>query len=93
MYRGLYLFFVLLMTWACSKEPLNTEGMVHIPAGEFIMGTDDGFPYEGPTHPVRLDSFWMDETEVTNEKPRTSPRRNRSAMQASSLPSRRGGRW
>ena len=68
MYRGLYLFFVLLMTWACSKEPLNTEGMVHIPAGEFIMGTDDGFPYEGPTHPVRLDSFWMDETEVTNEQ-------------------------
>ena len=56
------------MTWACSKEPLNTEGMVHIPAGEFIMGTDDGFPDEGPTHPVRLDSFWMDETEVTNEQ-------------------------
>ncbi len=40
--------------------------MVHIPPGDFVMGTNDGFPYEGPAHPVQLDSFWMDETEVTN---------------------------
>lgn len=32
------------------------------------MGTEDGFPFEGPIHRVRLDSFWMDATEVTNEQ-------------------------
>ncbi len=42
--------------------------MVRIEGGEFMMGTADGFPYEGPPHRVRLDSFWIDQTEVTNAK-------------------------
>jgi formylglycine-generating enzyme required for sulfatase activity len=42
--------------------------MVWIPAGEFRMGTDDeSFPLnEQPSHRVKLDGFWMDETSVTN---------------------------
>lgn len=44
------------------------EGMVWIPGGEFIMGTDSdlGRPEEKPAHRVRVDGFWMDQTEVTN---------------------------
>jgi formylglycine-generating enzyme required for sulfatase activity len=43
-------------------------GMVWIPGGEFTMGTDSdlGWPDEKPAHRVRVDGFWMDETEVTN---------------------------
>ncbi|MEO8474942.1 MAG: formylglycine-generating enzyme family protein [Chryseolinea sp.] len=43
-------------------------GMVWIHGGEFAMGTDDpeSYLYERPAHRVRVDDFWMDETEVTN---------------------------
>lgn len=32
------------------------------------MGSDTGIPDEAPPHPVALDGFWMDETEVTNRQ-------------------------
>ena len=43
-------------------------GMVWIPGGEFVMGTARETPNrnEQPAHPVRVDGFYMDETEVTN---------------------------
>jgi formylglycine-generating enzyme required for sulfatase activity len=43
-------------------------GMVWIPGGEFTMGTDSdlGWASEKPAHRVRVDGFWMDETDVTN---------------------------
>src|SRR5215471_7635453 len=46
----------------------SPPGMVWIPEGEFTMGTDAevGWPDEKPAHRVRVDGFWMDETEVTN---------------------------
>ena len=40
--------------------------MVSIEGGEFLMGTEDGFAYEGPIHRVAVDGFHLDETEVTN---------------------------
>jgi formylglycine-generating enzyme required for sulfatase activity len=42
--------------------------MVWIPGGEFVMGSDDAdaTEAEGPLHQVKVDGFWMDETEVTN---------------------------
>jgi formylglycine-generating enzyme required for sulfatase activity len=42
--------------------------MVWIPGGEFTMGSDDpdASPAERPAHRVRVDGFWMDETDVTN---------------------------
>ncbi len=40
--------------------------MVWIPGGEFLMGSDSGFPDERPIHRVVIDGYWMDETEVTN---------------------------
>jgi len=56
--------------------PPKREGMVHIPAGEFLMGSapDDTMvypwekPHEQPQHPVYLDAYYIDTHEVTNEK-------------------------
>jgi formylglycine-generating enzyme required for sulfatase activity len=45
------------------------EGMVWIPGGTFLMGTNDTHPHfadAGPEHAVKVTGFWMDETEVTN---------------------------
>jgi sulfatase modifying factor 1 len=36
------------------------------PAGEFAMGSEDFYPDERPVRPVRVGSFWIDETPVTN---------------------------
>ncbi len=44
----------------------DPPGMVKIPVGEFIMGTNDWWPKSGPEHRVFLDSFYMDIYEVTN---------------------------
>lgn len=40
--------------------------MVYVPAGEFSMGSDDGYDDERPVHTVFLDAYWFDQTEVTN---------------------------
>jgi len=40
--------------------------MVYIPAGEFIMGSEEGEEHEKPVHTVYLDAFWIDKYEVTN---------------------------
>jgi formylglycine-generating enzyme required for sulfatase activity len=39
---------------------------VFVPAGSFMMGSEDGEENERPVHEVTLDSFWIDKTEVTN---------------------------
>ncbi len=38
----------------------------YVPAGAFVMGNEDGWAGQRPAHEVRLDGFWIDETEVTN---------------------------
>lgn len=54
------------------KNPhnLSPEGMVWIPSGEFIQGASESnemaMDHEKPAHKVRVDGFFMDETEVTN---------------------------
>jgi formylglycine-generating enzyme required for sulfatase activity len=73
---GIYLIMFLFIT-ACGEQPNQSkrisekiDGMVLIPGGEFIMGTDDekSYQHERPAHPVRVKKFWMDVTEVTNEE-------------------------
>ena len=44
------------------------EGMVVIPAGEFLMGTEDGLQDARPLHRVHLSSYWFDKYEVTNAR-------------------------
>src|SRR5262245_24820595 len=55
------------------ERPSAPPGMVWVPGGEFTMGTDSelGWADEKPAHRVRVDGFWMDETEVTNAQFRT----------------------
>ncbi len=72
----LFLLFVGCQTKPTDQHepespPLEkVEGMVWIPGGTFIMGTDDAeaYDHERPAHQVRVSGFWMDETEVTNEQ-------------------------
>jgi len=42
--------------------------MAWIPAGTFVMGTNNGLSDEGPAHEVYLDGFLIDIYEVTNEE-------------------------
>jgi formylglycine-generating enzyme required for sulfatase activity len=41
--------------------------LVFVPAGGFVMGSDNGSSDEQPIHTVSLDSYWIDKTEVTNK--------------------------
>ena len=45
-------------------------GMKLIPGGEFVMGGTDinASPQEKPSHPVAVNGFYIDETEVTNQQ-------------------------
>jgi len=45
------------------------SSMVLIPAGEFMMGKDSERGYDfSPAHKVKVDSFFMDRHEVTNDE-------------------------
>lgn len=46
-----------------SKDGMT---LVYVPAGEFIMGSNDGYSDEQPIHTVYLDAFWISQTEITN---------------------------
>jgi formylglycine-generating enzyme len=47
-------------------HPAPRPGMVWIPGGTFLMGSDRHYPEEAPAHQVRVDPFWMDRHLVTN---------------------------
>ena len=55
-----------------EKAPEPPSGMVFIPGGSFVMGNERDlgtrakFDEEKPAHPVSIDPFFMDVTEVTN---------------------------
>ena len=58
--------FVAVAALAADAE--KPTGMVWVPGGKFAMGTDEkeAYPAERPAHRVKVDGFWMDETEGTN---------------------------
>ena len=41
------------------------NGMIEIPAGSFIMGSNLGAPDESPQHRIELNLYWIDKFEVT----------------------------
>ena len=51
-----------------AKHNASPNGMVRIPGGDFLMGSNGRFakPNEKPAHLVHVDGFWMDQTDVTN---------------------------
>lgn len=60
---------LLLTTTARAASPFPTppEGMVHVPAGEFIMGSEVGDADETPQHIATTDAFFIDTYEVSND--------------------------
>jgi formylglycine-generating enzyme required for sulfatase activity len=46
----------------------SSKGMVWVPGGVFMMGSNGSFakPNERPAYKVRVQGFWMDQTDVTN---------------------------
>jgi formylglycine-generating enzyme len=66
--RAMIAVFALTVSSLAQTRPADPPGMKWIPAGEFVMGTNDlnSMPNERPAHKVKLDGFWMDETPVTN---------------------------
>jgi len=48
-----------------KTNPKDGAVALWVPAGEFIMGSDDGADDEKPQRTVYLDGFWMYRTEVT----------------------------
>ena len=75
--KGVTVIFFMMTSMlfaACSSKPsgdnANTQGMKWISGGEFSMGTNQSqaYEHERPAHRVKVDGFWMDETEVTNEQ-------------------------
>ena len=53
-----------------SSVPIEKNGMVYIPPGEFQMGSDedDSPEKEKPAHTVYVDGFYIDKYLVTNEQ-------------------------
>jgi formylglycine-generating enzyme required for sulfatase activity len=49
-----------------APQPAAPAGMVWVPGGTFLMGSDSHYPEEAPAHKVHVDSFWMDRHAVTN---------------------------
>ncbi len=52
-----------------SRQPPPDEkypGMVYIPTGEFIMGSNERWDDESPEHLARTDTFYIDLNEVTH---------------------------
>ncbi len=43
------------------------DGMVWVPGGTFVMGSDDHYPEEAPAHRVGVGGFWIDRGTVTND--------------------------
>ena len=47
-------------------SPVDGMTQLYVPAGPFMMGSENGGNDEKPVHSVYLDAYWIDETEVTN---------------------------
>ncbi len=76
----LLLSIFLALPALAQDAPTPPEGMVYVPAGEFVMGTDaadrsdfnqrDNVPLNTndarPRHKVTTTAFFIDVTEVTN---------------------------
>ncbi|WP_246737736.1 formylglycine-generating enzyme family protein [Nordella sp. HKS 07] len=51
-----------------GQETAPLAGMLWIPGGTFLMGSDHHYPEEAPSHKVSVGGFWMDARAVTNDE-------------------------
>lgn len=61
----MYLFLVLAYG---QTKPEAPAGMVYVPAGEFIMGSEYGDHEEKPKQTAQTDAFYIDAYEISNTK-------------------------
>ena len=64
---------ILLSPVGCARKAVipdrdSTDGMILIPAGEFIFGSNVGDADEGPQRTERTKAYYIDKYEVTNEE-------------------------
>src|SRR5262245_32279774 len=73
--RGYFFFASVAALMAClfligrvdpAADPKNGTDMVRIPAGSFLMGSNDGLDDERPQHRVEVGEFYIDRNQVTN---------------------------
>ena len=74
----IFILFIILLNQSCKNQTQikkeeqisQIPGMVWIPGGIYDMGASDSdrmaLSHEKPKHTVKVDGFYMDETEVTN---------------------------
>ena len=51
-----------------SQRSMIGEEMIEIPAGEFILGSNEGGFNEKPAHKAYLETYWIDRYEVTYQQ-------------------------
>lgn len=54
------------MYYGKSRLGDKPNEMIYVPAGEFLRGTDERLPDEGPQHKMTVKAFYIDKYEVTN---------------------------
>jgi formylglycine-generating enzyme len=54
--------------WGCDQQPVSDSDTVAVPAGWFLMGSDEGRRSNQPQRKVYLDSFYIQRTEVSREE-------------------------
>ena len=59
-------FDVIMSAVGASETIPAVDGMVRVPGGTFLMGSDRHYPEEAPAHPVTVGGFWIDSRPVTN---------------------------
>jgi formylglycine-generating enzyme required for sulfatase activity len=59
-------------------SPSTQMQFLKIPAGCFLMGSDNGFDFEAPVHKVCVDSFYLGTYEVTQKQWSLFKEQNRS---------------
>jgi len=62
------------------------DGMVWVPGGTFVMGSDRHYPEEAPAHPVTVGGFWIDTCPVTNAEFARFVRKTRHVTVAETAP-------
>jgi formylglycine-generating enzyme required for sulfatase activity len=65
MKRSIILLAIITSTLVFAA-PTAPEGMMHVPAGEFIQGSDIGDADESPQHLANTTAFFIDQYEVSN---------------------------
>ena len=69
--KKLIIIFLSIVIFSCKEKETkfeDTSDMVFIKGSNYFMGgnSEEANPDELPAHEVKVNSFWIDETEVTN---------------------------